>query len=107
MYFRAGQYPELQQMSRPQRLKFVASSIRNHGHSTGWRLLTAFVIIVASSGSVGFLPESLGIPDWGGTAVAVGGGALFYVYMLWELNGPLLVAVRAQAKDLLHASNDA
>jgi hypothetical protein len=94
-------------MSRPQRLQFVASSIRNHGRSIGWRLLLAFVIVVTSSGSVAFLPESLHIPDWGGTAVAVAGGLLFYGHMLWELNGPLLVAVKAQAGDLDHAHNDA
>lgn len=107
MYFGARQYPELRHMTRPQRLRFVASSIRNHGRSIGWRLLLAFVIVVTSSGSVAFLPESLNVPDWGGTAIAVAGGLLFYAYMLWELNGPLLVAVKAQALDFEHAHNDA
>jgi hypothetical protein len=42
---------------------------------------------------VNFLPLSLGLPEWAGTGVAVVDGLLFYIYLLWELNGPIEKAV--------------
>lgn len=97
MYFAARQYPELRNMSRIQRLRFVAESIRANNKWIGCRLMFWLFIVMFSSGGVEFLPESLNIPEWGGTAVAIAGGILFYVHMLWELNGPLLRAVRSHA----------
>jgi hypothetical protein len=95
MYFAARQYPELRTMAKTQQLRFVAGAIRADNRWIGRRFMIAFWIVVFSSGSVAWLPESMGIPDWGGTAVAVVGGLFFYAYMLWELNGPLLHAVKA------------
>lgn len=57
------------------------------------RIGLVFVLMLASTTAVNLLPASLGLSEWAGTAVALLYGGVFYVLMLWELNGPLGIAV--------------
>lgn len=100
MYFAARQYPKLAPLSPAERRRTVAESIRQGDPWIGRRLLLAFVIEVIGSGSIGLMPASWGIPSWGGTAFALVGGVFFYLYFLWELNGPLFLAVENHASRL-------
>jgi hypothetical protein len=57
------------------------------------RIGLIFGLMLASTTAMNFLPESLGLPTWSGTAVALLYGGMFYLLLLWELNGPLSIAV--------------
>lgn len=93
MYFRAAQYPQLASLRSSERRLVVAAAIREHNTWVGRRLVLAFVAMLITTVGVGFLPASMLVPEWAGTAVAVVDGVLFYLYLLWELNGPILRAV--------------
>ena len=56
-------------------------------------MAAVFIAMLVTTAGVNFLPSSLGLPEWSGTAVAVLYGGVFYALLVWELNGPLGRAV--------------
>lgn len=99
MYLRASQLPELSSMRYAERLRTLRAAARAHNPRMFVRMAVVFVLMVATTTAVNFLPPSLGLPEWSGTAVAVAYGATFYVLLVWELNGPLGRAVTTHMAD--------
>ena len=69
------------------------AAARTHSPWTLFRMAAVFIAMVATTIGVNFLTPSLGLPEWSGTAAALLFGAIFYVLLVWELNGPLGRAV--------------
>lgn len=76
-----------------ERVRILLAAARAHNPWMFARIGLVFVLMVASTIAVNFMPASLELPEWFGTAVSVFYGGLLYLLMLWELNGPLCVAV--------------
>ena len=105
MYLRASHLPKLSFVSYPQRVRILLAAARAHNPWMFVRIGVVVVLMLASTTAVNFLPESLGLPEWSGTAVAVLFGGVFYVLLLWELNGPLGVAVAKYLSGSEHGAN--
>ncbi len=80
-------------MSYLARVRILLAAARAHNPWIFVRIGMVFVLMLASTAVVNFLPVSLGLPTWSGSAVALLYGGVFYVLMVWELNGPLGAAV--------------
>ena len=93
MYLRASQLPKLSIVSYSERVRILLAAARAHNPWMFVRIGIVVALMLASTTAVNFLPDSLGFPEWSGTAVAVFFGGVFYVLLLWELNGPLSVAL--------------
>lgn len=92
MHFRASHLPPLAALTYGERWGAMIGAVRTHNRWVAARLAFAFVLMLATVVGVGFIPN---MPDDAGTLVAIADGAAFYVYLLWEINGPLFRAVTA------------
>ena len=63
----------------------MAAAAKAHNRWLPYRVAAGFALMLITVVGVGFLK---GVPDDSGTWVALLDGALFYGYLLWELNGP-------------------
>ena len=90
MHFRASHIPQLASVSYVERLRIMSAAVKAHDRWLPIRIATAFVLMLVAVVGVGLLNR---VPDDAGIWVALFAGALFYGYLLWELNGPLQRAV--------------
>jgi len=99
LYFKTGQYPDLKDLSKPEQQRIVVDAIDQYARTTRWRFWIAILVVVASP----FVPDSLpgdnGQTSWASLLFLGIGVVLFYVYLLWEINGPLFKAVQAYLAD--------
>jgi hypothetical protein len=93
VYFRASQLPGLSSVSYVEHLRILLAAARAHNPWLFARIGLIFVLMLMSTTAVNFLPASLGLPAWSGAAVGMLYGGVFYIFLLWELNGPLGIAV--------------
>jgi len=95
MYWRSGQYEALRGRDRGDRQRIVREALTKHGRSTSRRLTLILVGLVATGVAVASNRWSslATLPWWKVGGLAVAGAALFYGYLLWEINGPIRVAV--------------
>jgi hypothetical protein len=93
MYWRSDQYPVLKNHPPGERPAIVRAAVRRYGRAFSRRFLLALATLVGVvlSGAYYLRPRSvLDLRVWG---VAAAAGALFNVYLLWEINGTILAAV--------------
>jgi len=76
-----------------ERNRILFAAARTHSPWTLFRIAAVFIAMLVTTTGVNFLPPSLGLPEWSGTAAAALFGGVFYVLLVWELNGPLGKAV--------------
>jgi hypothetical protein len=93
MYWRSGQYGILKRHPPDERLAIVQAAVRKYGRGYSRRFLLAVALLLGLviTSVRRIAPRSLS--DWRVWGVAVIGGTLFYLYLLWEINGPVRVAV--------------
>ena len=80
-------------MRYAERLRTLRAAARAHNPRMFVRMAVVFVLMIATTTLVNFLPSSFGLPEWSGAAVAVAYSAVFYALLVRELNGPLGRAV--------------
>ena len=95
MYFRTSQYPALKRRPRAEQRDIVACALRHHSRGVAWRFWAALVLIVVLALGLAWVGVILRLPPWITLAEAVVVGLLFYVYLIWEINGPVHRAVQA------------
>ena len=94
MYWRSGQYEILRGRDRHDRQRIVREALSKYGRSTSRRFALVMVGLVVTGVGIASDRWSLAtVSAWKIVALAVCGAALFYVYLLWEINGPIRVAV--------------
>ena len=93
MFFKSGQYPALLGKSKPEQRKLVAAAIRAQDKYANVRFVVIIIVLLSSVPFVSSLVARIGINGAWGILWPVACGLLFYGYMLWELNGPVLKAV--------------
>jgi hypothetical protein len=88
MYFRSGQYPMFKGLPRGEQRRIVHTAITKHDKHAGARVIAVALTLVAIACAISpFAPSAFVLVG----AVAV--GAIFYAYLLWEINGLVLRAV--------------
>jgi hypothetical protein len=93
VYWRSGQYGILQQYPPKERVGIVRAAAAKHGRGYGARFLLAFATYAAAVLASARYIAPRSVWDWRVWAILVGGGVLFYGYLLWEINGPMRAAV--------------
>ncbi len=94
MYWRSGQYEALRGRDRADRQRIVREALSKYGRSTSRRFALVLVGLVATGVGVASNRWSLAtVSPWKVVALAVVGAAVFYGYLLWEINGPIRAAV--------------
>lgn len=104
MYFGAAQYPALAHLSGADRRRTVAAALRAQNPWVARRLIVAFFLSAFVPGAVSWFSPEWDLPDWSATAVALFNGVLFYAYTLWEVNGPILLAVQKHVSTSQHTA---
>ena len=93
MYFNIGQYPVMRGKSKVQQRLIVLAALRQHDR---WINRRFFAVICGLLGIVGvsvhIAPRYLSA-QWVDWAILAAGALVFYGYILWEINGPVLRAV--------------
>jgi len=93
MYFSATQYPALRGQTKPAIRALITEALRRHDRWARWRFygfMAALLVLVVAHA----IYETRWNPaEWSGLAMALVAGLLFYLYMLWEINGPIHAAV--------------
>ncbi len=95
MYFSIKQSPELKHCSQSEQKRIVGATLATYGN---WTLIrgvamslsaVSLPVTIASS-----MSDSGNYPAWLCWLVAASGGLIFYLYLLWEINGPFLLNVK-------------
>lgn len=95
MYFRTSQFPALKRLPRAEQRAIIVAALEKHARGISWRFWIALALIVVLAVGLGYLSILLRLPPWTTLAEAVAVGALFYGYLIWEINGPVQRAVNA------------
>ena len=93
MYFGASQYPALRDKTRKERNRIVSAAIKSHAKWVNRRFLIAIAVLLGT----GWLYPRLipgDLSSWHIWTVAICLGALFALYLLYEINGPVFKAVQ-------------
>ena len=94
MYLSIRQYPMFQSVSRAEQRRIVGAALRAHDKWAVRRFWFVVLVLLLMAYSIGRLapPSSLaGLRWW---AIPIGCALAFYGFLLWDINGPTLRAVR-------------
>jgi hypothetical protein len=99
MYFSTSQYPELRGKARPEQRRIVTAASRKFDRWASQRFwFVVSLLLNTAYASRYFLPSQL-VAELGGWPVPASCALAFYVYLLWDINGPALKAVHAYASE--------
>ncbi|PTU31746.1 hypothetical protein CJD38_10635 [Stenotrophobium rhamnosiphilum] len=93
MYFRAGQYPALTGKPKAEQRKIVAAAIRTYNKHSSLRFFAVLIVLLGSIPLVSNFWGYTGLRNVWSLLWPLACGLIFYVYELWEINGPVLRAV--------------
>jgi len=96
VYWKTSNYPSLQGLTRKEQQHIVTCAIRKSGKAIGYRFLIATVVLLAVPIVIANFER---IPNWSSYLLVAPAGALFYLYILWEINGPIFKAVKTYQAD--------
>ncbi|HXT95386.1 MAG TPA: hypothetical protein VN853_03750 [Polyangia bacterium] len=100
MYWRSGQYKVLRGYDAKTRNRVLAEALARYGRATNRRFFLAVaswlgvIIAVVTSARAGRTPAG-----WRLWVIPGVVGVLFYLYLLWEINGPIRAAVERYVKE--------
>ena len=100
MYWRSGQYQVLRGRDAKTRNRIVGEALARYGRATNRRFFLAcaswigVIIAVATSSRAAHKPT-----EWRIWIVPAAVGVVFYLYLLWEINGPIRAAVERYVKE--------
>ncbi len=93
MYFKTGNYPELDGLNKKQKNEFVSDAVKLHNKWVSLRFYFVIALLFICSFYVAEIEVALSLPDWTPWVVFPIFGLCFYIYLLWEINGAVLKAV--------------
>lgn len=95
MYFSARQFPAIKGLSKKEQAKLVKIALRQNDKWIGWRFAIVILILVACAFLISRTEFALRFwnCDWFAIGFGIGFGFLFYLYLLWEINGAVYEAV--------------
>ena len=94
MYFSISEYPGLKGMSKADQRQLITSAAREFDKGARFRFWAAAAIlfVLPTVFAISSLaPAWLGARPW---LAGVLGGLGFYIFLLWDINGPTLRAVK-------------
>ena len=97
MYWRSGQYEVLRGRDAKTRNRIVGEALARYGRTSNRRFL------LVGAGSVGVVLTAgsragQNLMGWHLWSVLGAVGVVFYLYLLWEINGPIRAAVERYVK---------
>jgi hypothetical protein len=104
VYWRATQYEELAGRPRVDQVRIIRAAIANHGRNMNRRFYCAVAIVVGNIGLAGHLFRDRPPFDWRPYVFVASAAVLFSVYLLWEINGPVRLAVAKYLIDKEHVA---
>ncbi|MBA6291526.1 hypothetical protein H4J58_00145 [Colwellia sp. MB3u-70] len=93
MYYKTGDYPELEGLNKKQKNEFVSEAVKLHNKWISLRFYFVIALTFACSFLVAEFEVALSLPDWSAWVIFPIFGLCFYIYLLWEINGAVFQAV--------------
>lgn len=93
MYFKTTEYPLLKGMTKKDQNKVIAAALRQHSRWVGRRFYIILLMIFIGTVLLSLYDTRLGLPAWFLPIYVLGIGLMFYLYLLWEINGAIFEAV--------------
>ena len=87
MYFGTRSYPWIRALPKSEQ-KAAMAAIYQKDRWCKWRFFIVLGVLIGSAILVGRFVDSAGVKGWFPLVV----GAVFFLYLLWEINGPLFQA---------------
>lgn len=100
MYYKTGDYPELEGLNKKQKNEFVSEAVKLHNKWISLRFYFVIALTFACSFLVEKLEVALSLPDWSAWIIFPIFGLCFYIYLLWEINGAVFQAVTQHANKI-------
>jgi len=98
MYTKPAQYPEMQGRSSSEKMQLLKISLKSHGKAMQFRFYIALTMVLFFGGIMGLMDGKLNFPPWLTFFSPIILGLIFYLYLLWEINGAIHVAVQNTIK---------
>lgn len=93
MYFRTSDYPIFKGVDKTERNKIVSDAIRAHNKWINARFMLVVAGLFIFLFSFSSLKSIFALPEWTSLLAFPVSGALFYAYLLWEINVAVFEAV--------------
>ena len=94
MYLNVAQYPALRGKSKTDQRAIVLAALRRHERWINKRIFLIICVLLGLAGGVAQMAQRFLAAEWIIWAILIAAAALFYGYILWEINGPVLRAVQ-------------
>ncbi len=98
MYTKPTQYPEMQGRTSSEQMQLLKISLKSHGKTMQFRFYIALTMVLFSCGIVGLMDGKFNFPSWLTFFAPIILGLIFYIYLIWEINGAVHVAVQNTIK---------
>jgi protein-S-isoprenylcysteine O-methyltransferase Ste14 len=93
MYFKTSEYPSLKGMTKKDQNNIIAASLRKHSKWVGRRFYIILLMIFIGTVLLSLNDTRLGLPSWFLPIYVLSLGLMFYLYLLWEINGAIFESV--------------
>lgn len=94
MYFAATAYPVFHGHSKKAVRAVVTEALRHYDPWAKWRFYAVLLAVLVVLPLPAYFKDTWQLPEWTIWPVALYSGLVFYVYLLWEINGPMYRAVQ-------------
>lgn len=98
MYIKPAQYPEMQGLSSSEQKHLLKISLNSHGKAIQFRFYVVLVTVLLVGGVMGAIDGVLNFSQQVSFCIPIALGVIFYIYLLWEINGAIHAAVQSMVK---------
>lgn len=88
----------MQGLSSSEQRQLLKISMKSHGKAMQFRFYTALTMVLFFGGMMGLIDGILNFPQWVSFLTPIILAVIFYLYLLWEINGAIHVAVQNMSK---------
>ena len=88
----------MQGRSSSEQKQLLKISLKSHGKTVQFRFYIALTMVLIFGGMMGLMDGILNFPQWVSLFTPIILGVIFYLYLLWEINGAIHVAVQNMIK---------
>lgn len=100
MYFNVDRYPALRGKPKSDQRAIILAALRRHDRWINKRILLVICSVLGLSGAGVQLARRYLAAAWIDWAILLAAGLLFYGYILWEINGPVLRAIKKYVAEM-------
>lgn len=101
MYTKFTQFPEMQGLSSPEQKYLLKVALNSHGKVVKFRFYIVLAILLFCGGAMGVLDSIINFSQSLSFLIPITLGVIFYIYLLWEINGAIHAAVQSVVKQNL------